>query len=276
MKQYPAIPSLENASETLLTTGHLWFLEKIDGAPLRFQLQESGLIQFGDRNRVYTDADSIPDSYQHAVRYVREHLDRDALREAVTDVESVVFFGEATHRHTIEYDWERMPSFLGFDVWSSETETFRPPDATVGIFDRLGLESVPVVDREVRPRDFNPDTYSIPDSAWYDGPAEGIIIRNKTGDRAQLCHPEFQDRTGAKPVEGSAEALAREYAITARFETVAASLEADGMPVTNETLFDRVLESICREHHHQLDGAVDMAAFRSELGGLTQAYCSER
>ncbi len=275
MKQYPAIPPLENAPETLLATGHLWLLEKIDGAPLRFQLQESGLIRFGDRTRVYADADSIPDSYQHAVRYVREHLDRDALRRAVADVESVVFFGEATHRHTIEYDWERMPSFLGFDVWSAETETFRPPDATVGIFDHLGLESVPVVDREVRPRDFDPGTYSIPDSAWYDGPAEGIIIRNKTGDRAQLCHPECQDRTGAKPVEAPAEALAREYATTARFNTVATTLEAARKPVTTETLFDRVLESICREYHHQLDG-VEMAAFRSELGALTQAYLRER
>jgi len=174
MKSYPTIPRVANAPEELFE-GHLWLLEKVDGAQLRFQLQGSGLIRFGTRERVFDDPTELPLAYQHAVRHVRERLDRDALRQAVDDVTGVTFFGVSTHRHTVEYDWERLPPFLGIDVHTSEQ--FLPPDRAEGIFERLGLEPVNAVEREVRGRDFDPNSYEIPPSAWYDGPAAGVVIR---------------------------------------------------------------------------------------------------
>jgi hypothetical protein len=129
MKQYPELPDAEDAPVELFESGHLWLLEKVDGAHLRFQLLPSGVIRFGDRKRVYDDADAIPAPYDHAVRHVRTQLDRDTLRAAVDDVTEVVFFGEAMHQHAIDYDWERTPSFLGFDVWSGQSKAFRPPGA---------------------------------------------------------------------------------------------------------------------------------------------------
>jgi len=275
MKQYPSIPRAENAPSELFESGHLWLLEKIDGANLRFQLRASGEIRFGDRSRVYDDPGAIPDPYEHAVQYVRERLDREALRNAIDHVESVVFFGEATHRHTIEYDWDRLPPFLGFDVWSAPEESFRPPEAVQGIFERLGLEPVNAVERERHTRDFDPDSYSIPDSAWYDGPAEGVVIRNKRGGRAKLLHPDFREVDDTIPVEATAAELARKYATDRRFEKLEAKMQSQGRAVTFETLYDRTVTDIVREEHKQLyhgSSSVDLGEFRSEVAAKTRAY----
>ncbi len=275
MRQYPPIPDIENAPEEMFESGHLWLLEKIDGAHLRFRLTDSGLIRFGDRDSVYDDPAAIPEPYGHAVRHVREHLDRDALRNAVDDVESVVFFGEATHRHTIEYDWDRLPSFLGFDVYSADRGAFRPPGAAQAIFERLGLDPVNAVQRELNTRDFDPESYSVPDSAWYDGPAEGVVIRNKRGGRAKLRHPDFRETDEGVPTGTSAEELADAFATDGRFEKLEATLESRGVAVTFETLFDRTFEDIVREEHKRLYGgssSVDLSAFRSAVAARTRSY----
>jgi len=279
MEQFPSIPRVADAPDRFFEEGHLWILEKVDGANVRFQLQESGLVRFGDRSRVYGEPDAVPEPYQHTVRHVREHLDRTALRNAVDDVEDVVFFGEAMHRHTIEYDWDRTPSFLGFDVWSAEAGGFRPPDAVNGIFDRLGLQPVNAFEREVPAAYFDPDAYSVPDSAWYDGPAEGVVLRNKRGQRAKLLHPDFREVDETVPVDAPAGELARKYATPRRFEKVATKLADRDRPVTFETLYERALEDVVREEHKRLyHGAtsVDMSAFRSEVAALTRKFLDDR
>lgn len=277
MKQYPPVPHVADAPADLLEEGHLWITEKVDGAQLRFQLRESGLIRFGDRDRVYDDPERLPEPYRHAVRHVRETLDRDALRSAVDDVESVVFFGEATHRRAIEYDWERLPSFLGFDVWSAEAGAFRPPDAVQGIFEGVGLEPVNAVERELHVRDFDPDSYAIPRSAWYDGPAAGVVVRNKRGGRAKLCHPDVRDVEEPAPVDASAAELAARYATRRRFERLAATLEEQGRSVTVEALHERVLEDVARETHRRRHGVtLESATFRSELAALAGEFLADR
>ncbi|WP_440767231.1 RNA ligase family protein [Natronorubrum sp. DTA7] len=278
MKPYLPIPHIADAPDELFETGHLWLLEKIDGATLRFQLQESGLIRFGDRNRVYDDPDAVPEPYQHAVRHVSETLDRDALRNAVDDVESVVFFGEAVHRHTIDYDWPRTPSFLGFDSWSTRKGSFYPVDAVERIFDRLGLQSVNVFERERRARDFDPGSYHVPQSAWYDGPAEGVVVRNKRGQRAKLLHPSFREEHEMDAIDVSATELAANCATQRRFERLATSLSNQDYSVTFETLYERVLEDIVREEHPRLyhaDTSIDMKTFRSEVGAQTRAFLDD-
>lgn len=278
MQNFPATPLVGDAPDDLLASGHLWLLEWVDGAPLRFQLQESGLLHFGDRDRVYDDPGDVPAPYQHAVRHVRDRLDRDALRRAVDDVERVVFFGQATVHHAIDYDWERMPSFLGVDVWSAERESFHPPDAVEQIFEQLGLEPVNAVEREVNARDFDPERYDLPWSKWYDGPAAGVLIRNKRGQRAKLLHPDVE--TGDEPpVDGTAEELAARSATEGRFETLVTELEDAEAPVTPETLAERAFEAIVREEYSRLarrDSAVEMDAFRAAVAARARAFLDGR
>ncbi|USZ67874.1 RNA ligase family protein [Halorussus salilacus] len=280
MKQYPEIPRAEEAPD-LFEGGHLWLQEKIDGAHLRFQLRESGLLRFGDRTRVF--GEEVPGPYRHAARHVRENLDRAALREAVSEPEGFVFFGEATHAHRIEYDWDRMPSFLGFDVWSARKEAFLPPDAVEKIHRRLGLHPVDTFEKEVRATDFDPGSYEIPTSEWYDGPAAGVVVRNKTGGRAQIPNPAVPDADGADPVDtaetdpidADPDALAEEYATDERFEAVASALRESDRPVTFDAVYDRVVERIFREEHARLfeDRAdLDVRAFKSAVAARTQEY----
>lgn len=278
MKQYPQIPPVSEAPDEMFESGHLWILEKIDGAQLRFQLRESGVIRFGDRDRVYDDPSAIPTPLEHAVRHVRERLDREALRNAVDHVESVVFFGVATHHQTIEYDWDRLPSFLGFDVYSADPDAFRPPGAVQGIFERLGLEPINAVERERNTRDFDPDSYEIPDSNWYDGPAAGVVIRNKRGGRAQLLHPAFLHADSPVPVDASADELAEEHVTADRLGTLERTLEDRGVAVSVDALFDRVVTDVVREHHGRLfhdSSSVDMTALRSAVAAQVRAYLRE-
>ncbi|WP_340097958.1 RNA ligase family protein [Salinibaculum salinum] len=279
MKTFPSIPRVANAPDDLFEEGHLWVLEKVDGANFRFQLQESGLLHFGDWNTVYDDPTAVPEPYQHAVRHVQTTLDRGALRGAVDSVADVVFFGEAMHRHTIDYDWDRTPSFLGFDVWSDNTGGFLDPGVAAQVFERLNLRPVNAIERELPARDFDPDRFEIPRSAWYDGPAEGVVIRNKRDQRAKLLHPEFQEADESVPVNASATDLAAKFATDHRFEKSAAKLEDNEIPVTFETLYDRVLEDIIREEHKQLyhgTSTVEMDIFRSEVAALTRKFVDEK
>jgi hypothetical protein len=278
MKQFPSIPRVEDAPDDLFEEGHLWILEKVDGANMRFQLQQSGLLRFGDRSRVYDDPDAIPKPYRHAVRHIRDNLDRRALRRAVDDIEAYVFFGEAMHHHTIDYDWERTPSFLGFGVWSVADNRFLSSDVVEGIFDRLGLQPVNAAERERRAQEFDPTSYEVPQSAWYDGPAEGVVIRNKRGGRAKLLHSDFQEVDETIPVDADAPTLARRYATEQRFRKITAKLEDHEQAVTVEALYERMLEDIVREEHKRLyhgSDPVDMRTFRSEVAALTRAFLDE-
>ena len=124
-------------------SGHLWVQELIDGGRLRFRLRSSGRLEFGDDRRTLETA---PPRYRSAVRHVRETLDRGALRAAVDDVETVTFVAEATYRRAVPYDLAETPPALGLAVLEAGTPL--SPDAVEGVYDRLGLETVPIVDRE--------------------------------------------------------------------------------------------------------------------------------
>lgn len=275
MKRYPEIPRWANAPD-LFEGGHLWLQEKIDGLHFRFRLDESGVVRFGDRERVFKP-DAIPAHYQHAVRHVRERLDRDALRVAVDSPQSVVFFGEATTRQSIDYDWDRVPSFLGFDVWAGER--FLPPDAVEKIFDRLGLAAVNTFQKEVRAADFDPESYEVPTSKWYDGPAEGVVVRNKTGGRATIIHPDFE---GGEDTEGALappDELAHQLVTRRRMERVAERLaDCSRLAVTFDALYERVLEGVTREEPELFtdESDLDGGAFRSEAAAIVQEFLDDR
>jgi hypothetical protein len=256
-------------------------------------MRTDGRLRFGDAVRPF--GDEAPPAYAHVVRYVRETFDREALREAVDDVESVVFFGRAMHRRGVDYEWERTPSFLGTDVWSAAADGYLLPDRVEKIYRRLGFEPLEPIESEVRAADFDPGSYAFPRSAWYDGPVAGVVVRNKTGARARLLNPAVggtpgepsgvddagigADDAGAEDDETAAEAFARRYATSDRLAAVARRLREEGRPVTFDALFERTVETITRAQHHRLFGGeqeLDRRAFRSAVAARTRAYLAER
>jgi len=267
MRSFPPLPDVRGsqASDDLFA-GHLWLLELIDGTGLRFRMDESGLLRFGDPETTYPDRDAVPLALRPAVRHIRERFDREALRDAVDAPESVVFFGVATHHRGTDYDWDRLPPFLGTDVWigsraegevgsrgrdgagaGAESGTFRPPDAAAAIFEGIGLDPVNAVEREVNARDFDPEGYAIPDSSWRDGPAAGVVVRNKRGGRGTLLAEDpARHASDAGTALDDAEAVAAAYATDDRFDRVVDGLDRGGERVTVDAVADRVVESIAR------------------------------
>ncbi len=126
MLEFPSTPSIAAADGKVLSEGHLWLLEHVEGEPLRFRVLPSGLIEFGTRDRIVDDPDRLPPGYRHATFHVRDHLDRDGLRAALDDPGAVTFFGIATQRGEVAYNWTELPSFLGVDVQAADrTPTIR-------------------------------------------------------------------------------------------------------------------------------------------------------
>jgi hypothetical protein len=258
MEAFPPVPDVDDAPG-MLDDGHLWIVEYVDGGPLRFRLRDDGRIDFGDHERVFGD---VPPEYAATLRHVRERLDRTALRSAVEDVERVTFLGVATYRRRVDYDFYRTPPFVGLEV--HDGETYLPPDAAENAFERLRLDPVPALDKEVRAVDFDPNRYAVPDSTYYDGPAFGAVLRNKTGDRARIPNPAFDPEPGpvdgrgsipddvADPATASAEELAAELVTDDRVRAVLRDLRESGADVTFDAVFERVIERIDRKLAHRL------------------------
>lgn len=280
MKGFPATPPVGDTPADLLS-GHLWLLELIDGRPLRFRLQASGLLRFGDAGTVYDDPEAVPLPLRRAVRHIRESLDRAGLRAAVDNVAQVVFFGVATTHESVPYELESMPPFLGTDVWAGDDRGFRPPDAANGIFERLGLDPVNPFERETHARDFTLDSYERPASAWYDGPAAGVVLRNKAGHRGILRNEgiETADEEPADEVTGEMAVadIVEQYATADTIESVTTELKQGDEPATVDTVTERLLERIGRRRPGQLTGrgGLDVAALRSTIASRVQQTLRE-
>jgi len=305
MRRFPPLPELDDAeAPDDLFEGHLWLLELIDGTGLRFRMDESGFLRFGGPEAAYDDLDAVPLALRPAVRHVRDRFDREALRRAVADPAGVTFLGVATRRRGTDYDWDRIPPFLGTDVWtgadeesegsgeSEESGAFRPPDAAAAIFEGVGLDPVNAVAREVNARDFDPEEYAVPASAWRDGPAAGVVVRNKRGGRGRIARGTIDDgdgdRTGDGHVGGARDTdppgpaeLAAVHADRARFERVVAALGRRGEPATVDRLADRTVEAVARETPIRFGAGesgpagVDLARFRASVVERARAFLDE-
>jgi hypothetical protein len=276
MKAFPSFPPVEEAPASLFETGHLWIQELVDGLALRFQLQDSGLLIFGDDTTVFR-ADEPPVQHSHAVRCIREQFDRDGFRSTVDDPELVVFFGVATVNQGIAYDWDRLPAFLGHDIWSSRRDAFLPPDAVETAFTNLGLKPVNAINKERRAADIDPQAYDLPASAWYDGPVAGVVFRNKTGLRAKRHHSTPANVTTAS-LDASMDDLARQVVTPDRIEAAIEAMEERAYQPTVETVRDRVVETAVREHYSQRFhevGDADMTTFRTAVTRVVQRYLAD-
>ncbi|WP_396613282.1 hypothetical protein ACH9L7_13725 [Haloferax sp. S1W] len=229
----------------------------------------AGLLVFGDRERRFDD---IPPVTKYAVRHVRDRFDRDAFYDAVSDPTDFVFFGVAPCNLGLDYDWARLPPFLGHAVWTDEQERLLPVDAAEQAFERLGLDPVNTVEKEVNVRDFHPSRYEIPDSMWGDGPAAGIIVENRRGGRALLRNPVLDDRASPEPIRDDAASVADRLVTDDRLERAVDAVESAENPVTTEAVHARVFEMVAREEYVRLDkGGVDWDALRSAVGSVVGA-----
>jgi hypothetical protein len=293
MKKYPKIKRIGHRSnDGILAEGteKIHVQEKMDGANFRFTLArniDGGLpkatdpndIVFGSRNVVYKNDKDIDKNFRHAVEYVRKNIDRDELKLLNREVGPVVVYGEAMHSHTLDYNWDDVPSFLGFDVYSHKHDQFASENDLNVFFKLMQLPTVPTVELE----GIEGEQIEVPDSEYRDGVAEGIVIKNSwTGQRAKIRSEKFKEmhgsHNGKTPEEYEPDAskiLAQKFTTEARvlkkihkYEDYGRVIEMEVM----EDLWEDVFDDIIDEEYDTIfygNHDLDTQQFRSEVAGRT-------
>lgn len=170
----------ENKDILLFPEDTLVIEEKVDGGNFSFWREDDG-IHFGSRNRDLTIENDTKMFAGHQ-KQLREHL-AQLEEEGIKINPDYIYYGEMMATHTIHYT--KAPFIIGFDIRLKHAANqegfgmFLGRDAREQEFNRLKLENVPVVWRgtvkelkELNIRDL------IPKSKYYDGYAEGIVIKN--------------------------------------------------------------------------------------------------
>jgi hypothetical protein len=211
------------------------------------------MLTFGAPKEVF-DADGVPLPYRRATAHVREDLELSALRSATDEPESVTFFGVATLYEGIEYDWSELPPFVGVDVWSDERDAYLPPDGVARAYEAVGLPSLHAVEKEADADYTDLDGYAageMPTSAFRDGPAAGVLIRDKSGGRGVARRGDVVE-TDTGGTEETPEALAERYATEERIDTTAETLVERGEEPTVEAVLEFLLADVVRKNYTNL------------------------
>ena len=276
VKQCPETSGLKDTE----FSGHVWVQELPTGAEFRFQVAASGLVTFVTSEGSYDTAAAVPPQFRLAADLINQRLDRKALEAATDDPSDVTFCGIATRNEGIDFDWQKVPAFVGVDVWSGRQDRFLPLDSATSVYERLGLPTLPAIDKEVAAAhaDFTQyaDESALPQSAWRDGHAVGVLIRDKSGGRAAVWSE--QETTEPEHDSQSAAELAAEYATADRIERAVATLRTDKHSVTVDTVSDQLVAEIARESYTDLfsDGEfiASLSAFQSAVAERVQQNLS--
>lgn len=198
--EYPKIKRLGDADNSNLLTipeDEIVVQEKIDGANFRFVITEDGPIFGSHHNDLDEETHNVKNwnkQWKKAVDFVREKLDGKDLSDYI----GCIFYGETTTKHTVPYNQELIPPFLGFDILN-KCNAWIDYFTTSAIFHFLDLPMVPKIgiwsagDLPELTDDF------IPKSEFYEGQAEGIVLKNyKRQIFAKKRSEAFLDKFGKK------------------------------------------------------------------------------
>ena len=211
--------------------------EKIDGGNFRFYITKNRQIIFGSRGQQLTSNEgeytNVAKNFKPVVEYVRnriyevfEELDFDKLSK-------YIFFGEACIKHTLSYDWDNMPLFLGFDVYDTEQEKYINIGEANVLFDKLNLPVIPFtsLDIETFKKKYIDDKF-IPICQYApktnsEQLAEGVVIKNYDKQIfTKIVREEFKEENkkvfGAnkKQIETDEEEFVYKYLTNYRIEKV--------------------------------------------------------
>lgn len=280
VRDLPTVPSLADAPSDHLQ-GHVWVQELLDGAAVRFGVADAGYLRLGDDQQVF---DEVPPALRYAERALDRAFDLGAYLDTVDEPARYTFVGVATHRRTVDYDWDRLPAVVGTAIWDGSDQRWLPPDRVEQAFDRLGPPPVTVVEKERSVEQRPLAGYDLPDSAWYDGPAAGVTFADKRGNRAKLVRDEIQATEPSVQVETTdPRALAERFVTDALIADRAAALRERDEPVAFDRLFEAVVDRVARAHHGALfhgvteTGAVDLdwSRFRGAVAERVRRWLDE-
>lgn len=171
--------------------------EKIDGANFRFMITDENQLIFGSRRlELVQDGDhKWQKNFTRCISFIQDALrDKDLSR-----LKGYILFGECVTSHTLSYDWDKIPPYLGFDIINLKNDTFLDYNTKIKIFTELNLPIVPLI-KTCKAKDIveiNDNMVPISFYAPKSNPkqkAEGIVFKNNiTGVRAKYVRNEFKE-----------------------------------------------------------------------------------
>jgi len=174
--KYPKIKIIgdeENKELLLNPDDEIVIQEKIDGGNFRFMYLDGSFI-FGSRTQELEEDKQEEMAWKRCIGYVKRVSNKDILHE----MSHCIFYGECCTRHSTPYDFEKMPPYLGFDIYDLDSHTFIHWVLAKKVFEDIGLYFVPVI-TTIKAKDMKPLTdKDVPKSEYYDGQAEGIVFKN--------------------------------------------------------------------------------------------------
>lgn len=233
--KYPKIRELghsENAG--ILHQGDEMVVEeKLDGSNFRFCLTKDG-IEFGSRTQLIAKGDLLVGEnskmFFPAINYVNKNVNHSEL------VDGYIYFGECCIPHTIQYDWNKIPPLVGFDIFDLDTGFFLSYEEKVNHFKTIGVICVPLVVKGAW-GELNEKDLKVPPSEYYNGIAEGIVIKNYAKQLfAKIRTDEFKEKNkevfgGGPKVDRkqlASEYFIKRYCTNARIEKCIHKLVDDG------------------------------------------------
>lgn len=281
MKRYPKLryPGHDDV-QNIDDTGSIVITEKLDGSNFRFTYDDG--FTFGSRNTFGDDLHR--DQFSDPIEYIINTCNTDVLESIQSEYGQLVVFGEAMLPHTISYDWDQTPLFIGFDVWNIDNQVFHYTDQAQQFIENIGLPFSPIVD-EIDVNDFIEwDSSSMPQSEFYDGPAEGVVLKNhNTGTYCKIVREDFKEKRdikfgGKNRSLSNTERIVEEYVTPARVESVAHQLVDEGEWGTIELPMMEILpEAVIRDTMTEEGGTLVMEENieldTSEFRSLTSKRC---
>ena len=251
MKSFPHIPNIEHTN----INGNIWVEEEIDGLPLRFSVDNTNMITIGDYKHIF-DNYNTPICYRRCIEYIRSNLDYEYL-QSLNDISGkITFFGKSTNYCGIEYDWQSIPPFVGFDI-HIQSYGFLPTEEVHTIYSDLGLDSTHVFTKE------NEQTLDkIPISKWSNSKAKGVIFREQGGGRAKM-----ERETNVKYIDDQDE-IVQNFVTDKRINRIIKRIEN----MRFERIFDELLFDIHREMYGPMNQLnIDEDSFHSELSACIES-----
>jgi len=296
MRKYPKIRyPTDDEAEGVFASGDVIIQEKLDGGNFRFthednldeEYQTSDRdIVFGSRNVEYKHLRDESNQFSHPMRYIRNAVDPSAMLDLQAEHGgALTFFGEAMVPHTLEYDWEETPGFVGFDVYHEANERWLTHAELERAFEAIGLPTTPVIDI-VSAEAWDDYDLDVGESAFGEVTAEGVTFKNyDTQVFAKFVRDDFKEKNkktfGAskKQQATGAEKLSYQYITNARIEKTAHKLVDEGdwdslkMPMMEE-LPEAVIRDMAEEEAGNIfmdeNWEVDIGQFRS----ITSSRCA--
>lgn len=153
-------------------TETIYVEEKVDGANGSVWWDKNlDKVIFASRNKTFEDSGA--GNFQKPVDFIK-HIVEDGKKLNP----NYIYYFEHMIKHTIKYDTSKTPDALGIDIYSKQNERYLDYEEKKKEFESVGIPMVHLIKKcKITEIDIESEDI-IPDSVYYSGKAEGIVIKN--------------------------------------------------------------------------------------------------